>query len=117
MRATTQTVPLRQLLKELPDLAEVLIGRYGIERTSLAEYHVLLVEDVPSIESGRVGAGIRSARIITTAVIVDRPIKVGVHGVGVSVKGPDDIHDRTIGRSIAISRAIRRAATRLSGGR
>lgn len=113
MRATTQTVPLRRLLREMPDLAAVLIDRYGIDPTRITGLHVLLVEDIPSLESGRVGAGAQSARIITTAIVVDRPIKVGVYAVGVSVKSPYDIHDSAIGRSIAISRAIRRAARKL----
>ncbi len=113
MRATTQTKPLRWFLKQMPDLARVLIDRYGVDPTKIDGLHVLLVEDIPSVESGYVGAGVRSARIITTAIIVDRPIKAGVYAVGVSVKGPDDIHDRAIGQSIAISRAARRAARKL----
>ena len=111
MRATTQTRPLRWFLKEMPDLAAVLIDRYGVVPTKLDDLHVLLVEDVPSSESGRIAA--RSSRFITTAIIVDRPIKVGVHAIGVAVKGPDDIHDQSIGRAIAISRGVRRTATKL----
>ena len=97
----------------MPDLATVLIDRYGVDRTKIDGLYVLLVEDIPSVESGWVGEGVRAARIITMAIIVDRPIKAGVYAVGVSVKSPGDIHDRAIGQSIAISRATRRAARKL----
>ncbi len=113
MRATTQTRPLRQFLKEMPDLAAVLIERYGVEPTRIGDLHVLVVENAPALDSGRDAEAGRSERVVTTAVIVDRPIKVRVYAVGVSVKSPYDIHDRSIGRAIAISRAVRRAARKL----
>ena len=107
MRATTQTVPLRRLLRQMPDLAAVLIERHGVPESELRNMHVLLTEEWPSSTASPV-----TARMITTAILVDRPIKVGVYGVGTAIKGPDDAPDKSVGRSIAIARAGHRAAWR-----
>ena len=111
MRAKTQTVPLRKLLRTMPDLAEVLIERHGIPESQLKNMHVLLTEETPN------SPDLGMSRLITTAILVDRPIKVGVYGIGTAIKGPSDPEDQLIGQAIAIARACQHAGWRFFWGK
>ena len=90
----------------MPDLAKILTERCGIPEPQLKEMHVLLVDDNTNNSPSD------TSRLITTAILVDRPIKVGVYAMGTAIKCPSDEGDRLIGRALAITRACHRTAWR-----
>lgn len=99
--STIESQPISEIDQEV---VAKLASRYGISPSRLAGKHVLFFADVPA------GVNIASAHVISAAVIVDKPVKLEVVGLGTALKSRADEYDPQRGYRIALARAIQAAA-------
>lgn len=99
----TQTISGAELIAQNPQLAASVFERNCVDHDQAKSLHFLFLQDFVANEDNA-----QAARVATTAIVFDKPVRANVVGVGVAVKSPDDIFDAQIGRNIAAARAVRR---------
>lgn len=82
-----------------------LARRHGVSERTLLRKHVLFIADVPNPSDQ--AESDYEARVVRTAIVVDKPTTLDVFGVGSAIKSPSDVDDASRGDTIALSRALR----------
>lgn len=84
-----------------------LAHRYGVSASALGRMHVLFLDDTPNEDTADEGVRRSKERVITTAVLLTKPVSLQVASVGSAIKSPDDTYDVSRGEAITFARAVR----------
>lgn len=99
-----KSVPLRQYMREHPEIGRSVIERHHLTEQGIASLHVTILSDVPTSRND----ASEESRLLTMALLTTEPLTIDLASLGSTIKSPLDAPQSVIGSSIALARAVRK---------